>query len=552
MLGQARPGRLPAIGEGVGRGAARPGRAHPHGPPGPRRDRLGPAGAAARGADRPGPGAERGNPFRLPAGQEARQNRRPAAPTPVDTPAVAGERLAPASAAWLIRPSASSGNRSTRSRRPHRPGRRLQRRPRRRRCAASTSTSAAQVPLAGKRVVLKPNLVEYHRDKVINTHPHVVAAVIELCQREGAAEVIVAEGPGHWRNVEYLVSASGLGDVLRHYKVPFVDLNHDEPVKTPNLGRLTRLEYLYLSRTMATADVLISLPKLKTHHWAGGDAVAEEPVRHAAGHLLRLAQERAALARHRQQHRGHRPDAHAGPGHRGRHRRHGRATARSTAPPKPMGVLVMGSDLVAVDATCCRLMQLNPERIGYLVLGNRKKLGRLRGARDSAARRDDRGPGPAVRDGAALSSHCDQGGRHNPPKQPRQRGVGRTPRSLFRPRSPCLDSSSPGTLQCTQGDQLGAVQPPPPCPWNPLLCSGTFLGTAGIGEAEVTRASRRRGPANRGDVRNWRWRPPDPVAGGGWMGTLRPDGTTLWLSRTPPARSRCRRPERTVGDGRNV
>ena len=96
------------------------------------------------------------------------------------------------------------------------------------------------MPLAGKRVVLKPNLVEYHRDKVINTHPHVVAAAIELCQREGAAEVIVAEGPGHWRNVEYLVSASGLGDVLQHYKVPFVDLNHDEPVKMPEPGPADR------------------------------------------------------------------------------------------------------------------------------------------------------------------------------------------------------------------------------------------------------------------------------------------------------------------------
>src|SRR5262249_16514127 len=73
-----------------------------------------------------------------------------------------------------------------------------------------------RVPLKGKRVVLKPNLVEFHRDKVINTHPHVIAAAIEWCRREGAAEVIVAEGPGHWRNAEYLVSASGLGDVLRH------------------------------------------------------------------------------------------------------------------------------------------------------------------------------------------------------------------------------------------------------------------------------------------------------------------------------------------------
>src|SRR5207237_675046 len=33
----------------------------------------------------------------------------------------------------------------------------------------------ATVPLHGKRVVLKPNLVEFHRDKVINTNPLVVA-----------------------------------------------------------------------------------------------------------------------------------------------------------------------------------------------------------------------------------------------------------------------------------------------------------------------------------------------------------------------------------------
>ncbi len=47
----------------------------------------------------------------------------------------------------------------------------------------------ATVPLAGKRVVLKPNLVEYHRDKVINTNPRVVAAVIELCkQRRGEGD----------------------------------------------------------------------------------------------------------------------------------------------------------------------------------------------------------------------------------------------------------------------------------------------------------------------------------------------------------------------------
>ena len=44
---------------------------------------------------------------------------------------------------------------------------------------------------------------------------------------------------------------------------------------------------------------------------------------------------------------------------------------------KPLGALIMGCDPVAVDATCCRLMQLNPERLGYLVLGCRKKLGQV-------------------------------------------------------------------------------------------------------------------------------------------------------------------------------
>jgi uncharacterized protein (DUF362 family) len=35
--------------------------------------------------------------------------------------------------------------------------------------------------------------------------------------------------------------------------------------------------------------------------------------------------------------------------------------------PRHAGVLVMGTNLPAVDATCARLMKINPWRIGYLV-----------------------------------------------------------------------------------------------------------------------------------------------------------------------------------------
>jgi uncharacterized protein (DUF362 family) len=234
----------------------------------------------------------------------------------------------------------------------------------------------AQVPLKGKRVVLKPNLVEYRREKVINTNPNVIAAAIELCKREEAAEIIVAEGPGHWRNAEYLVRASGLGDVLRHYSVPFIDLNHDEPIKRPNLGRATGLEDLYLAQTIVTAEVLISMPKLKTHHWAGATLSLKNLFGTMPGicygwpknelHWRGIENSIIDIALTRT------PDlaiVDAIIGMEGDGPLHGTA--------KPLGALVMGNDLLAVDATCCRLMKLAPEKVGYLEFGHLKKLGLL-------------------------------------------------------------------------------------------------------------------------------------------------------------------------------
>src|SRR5260370_22701208 len=195
-------------------------------------------------------------------------------------------------------------------------------------------------------------------------------------KRGGASEVIVGEGPGHWRNVEYLVAASGLGDVLRHYKVPFIDLNNDEPVKGPNLGRLTGLSHLYLSRTIATADVVISLPKLKTHHWA----VATLSLKNLFGTLPGICYGWPKNELHWRGIDNSIVDiALTRPPHLtivdGIIGMEGDGPLNGT--PKAMGVLVMGSDLVAVDATRCRLMQLDAERVAYLVMANRKKLGNL-------------------------------------------------------------------------------------------------------------------------------------------------------------------------------
>ena len=61
---------------------------------------------------------------------------------------------------------------------------------------------ALNVDVKGKRILLKPNLVEYEPGTVINTHANVTVGAVIALKRAGAAEVVVAEGPGHRRDIE--------------------------------------------------------------------------------------------------------------------------------------------------------------------------------------------------------------------------------------------------------------------------------------------------------------------------------------------------------------
>lgn len=123
--------------------------------------------------------------------------------------------------------------------------------------------------LMGKRVVLKPNLVEYHAARRINTNPLLVAAAIDAFRSLGAGEVIVADGPGHQRDTEMLLELSGLGAVCRSERARFVDLNTDSIHRVATVSKFTSLEELWLPETILNADLVVSMPKMKTHHWAG-------------------------------------------------------------------------------------------------------------------------------------------------------------------------------------------------------------------------------------------------------------------------------------------
>jgi len=121
----------------------------------------------------------------------------------------------------------------------------------------------------GKTVVLKPNLVDYIPGNAINTHPLLVLAAAESFRRLGAKSVLVAEGPGHQRDTQLVLSQSGYEHNLRDEKIRFVDLNRDELIRTPLRASYTGMRHLWLPQAVLEADFLVSMPKIKTHHWSG-------------------------------------------------------------------------------------------------------------------------------------------------------------------------------------------------------------------------------------------------------------------------------------------
>jgi uncharacterized protein (DUF362 family) len=218
----------------------------------------------------------------------------------------------------------------------------------------------------GKVVLLKPNQVEAVPDAPhVTTNPTVVRAAAAVFHGLGAKTVIVAEGPGHSRDTALVLDTTGLGDVLDEDRLPFLDLNRDEVEAVPNRFRATTLRELHLPRAVLRADIIVSMPKMKTHHWMGvtlsmknlfgvmPGAVYGWPknVLHQAGIaesvLDIVATSRPSLAI---------IDGIVG--------MEGDGPLLGT--PKHAGVLVMASNLVAADATACRLMKVDPVLIPYL------------------------------------------------------------------------------------------------------------------------------------------------------------------------------------------
>ena len=218
----------------------------------------------------------------------------------------------------------------------------------------------------GKTIVLKPNLVEFDPNGVINTNPLVIEAAIDCFRTLGARQVLVAEGPGHRRDNEYLLTASGIYDAIKEHRVPYVDLNSDDVRPTRLLSSFTNLEQLYLPETLYNADLLVSMPKLKTHHWAGVTLSLKNMFGVVPGSVYGWPKN----ILHWQGIHNSILDINSSLPVRqfaivdGIIGMEGNGPLQGQA--KHSGVLIFGKDLVAVDATAARLMKIEPKKIKYL------------------------------------------------------------------------------------------------------------------------------------------------------------------------------------------
>ncbi len=223
-----------------------------------------------------------------------------------------------------------------------------------------------ETALRGKRVLLKPNLVEPHKFAAhINTHPLVVRATIEAFLHYGASAVLIGEGTSHNLDSLLVLEESGLADVLIEDRIPFHDLNAMEGIPQKNLGRYTSLPTLTFPHVVHDVDMIVSVAKMKTHHWAGATLSMKnffgvmpglyygwpKNILHQEGITQSILDINATLKPHFAIVDGITGMEGDGP---------------IMGDPVSPGVLVMGSNLPAVDATCCRIMGINPERIDYL------------------------------------------------------------------------------------------------------------------------------------------------------------------------------------------
>lgn len=115
-----------------------------------------------------------------------------------------------------------------------------------------------------QKVLLKPNLLSGKSpEKAVTTHPEIVRGVIELVQDAGG-QVCVGDSPGIG-TAEAVARKAGILEVIEATGARFVPFEQSVKIKSAS-GTFHELE---VAQEILDADLIINLPKLKTHQMMG-------------------------------------------------------------------------------------------------------------------------------------------------------------------------------------------------------------------------------------------------------------------------------------------
>ena len=121
-----------------------------------------------------------------------------------------------------------------------------------------------------KNILVKPNLLDLTDQDIATTNPKIMAALLDLLKVLGASSLVVGDGSAFRRDTYSVAKNCGLIQVLDSRGVPFIDLNYDELAQVEvRDGWIRNTDKLWLPQHVIQADLIVSVPKLKAHHWAG-------------------------------------------------------------------------------------------------------------------------------------------------------------------------------------------------------------------------------------------------------------------------------------------
>jgi uncharacterized protein (DUF362 family) len=118
----------------------------------------------------------------------------------------------------------------------------------------------------GAKVLLKPNQTLFRAAlSGSTTSPRLVRTLIRLCFRAGAKEVWVAEASGHAQRSRQVMALTGMAQAVKETGAHLIYLD-EIAEKVYDFGEdAGDLRYMPAPEIMERADVIINLPKAKTH-----------------------------------------------------------------------------------------------------------------------------------------------------------------------------------------------------------------------------------------------------------------------------------------------